>query len=104
MEFAVGWDPALETCFAQAIDHSISRTDDCVIRWVGGRPPHYRDIDELLRAFNAQLRGAHPEVNLHATLRTRLRKDFSINMDGEHASKNKQEGVHSHQIVPSARP
>ena len=54
--FAVGWDPALETYFAQVMDHSLKRDDDGVTVWVGALPPHYRDIDEMMRVVNDSIR------------------------------------------------
>jgi hypothetical protein len=52
MELAVGWDPALETYFAHVMDHSLQRDDDGVIEWIGGLPPHYRDIDAMMQVLN----------------------------------------------------
>ncbi len=80
--FAVGWDPATETYFAQVMDYSISRDDDCVIAWIGALKPHYRDIDEMLRAVNESIRDRLPEVTLTEGKRARLKKDFRIDMDG----------------------
>jgi len=81
--FAVGWDPALETYFAQVMDYSISRDDDCVTVWVGALPPHYRNIDEMMRAVNDSIRGTLPEVALAPSRRSRLIKDMRIDYDGE---------------------
>jgi hypothetical protein len=81
--FAVGWDPALETYFAQVMDYSISRDDDCVIAWFGALLPHYRDIDEMMCAVNERIAGSLPEVKLAPSRRSRLTKDLKIDYDGE---------------------
>jgi len=82
-ELAVGWDPALETYFAQVRDYSISQDDNCVIAWLGALGPHYRDIDGLMQALNDRIRGLLPEVTLTEAKRSRLRKDKKIDYDGE---------------------
>jgi hypothetical protein len=73
--FAVGWDPALETFFAQVMDHSISRNDDCVILWVGGPPPHYSDVDEMMGAVNSRIKGQSEHITLTQAMRKRLIRD-----------------------------
>jgi hypothetical protein len=80
--FAVGWDPAVETYFAQVMDYSISRDDDCVLAWFRALQPHYRDIDELIQAVNDRIRGRLPEVTLTEAKRARLVKDKKIDYDG----------------------
>jgi hypothetical protein len=80
---ALGWDPALETYFAQVRDDSIGRDDDCVVAWLGALLPHYRDIDELMEALNDRIRGLLPEVTLAESRRARLIKDRKIDYDGE---------------------
>ena len=76
MEFAVGWDPALETYFAQVMDHSLNRDDDGVIVWLGAMPPHYHDIDELMCAVNDQIRDMLPEIRLTKTMRAEVDEGF----------------------------
>ena len=80
--FAVGWDPAVETYFAQVLDYAISRDDDCAIVWIGALRPHYQDIDELMRQVNDRIRGMLPEITLTERQRTRLVKDMKVDYDG----------------------
>src|SRR5262249_55434197 len=80
--FAVGWDPAFETYFAQVMDDSIGRDDDCVIVWLGALDPHYPHIDELMQAVYGRIRGRLPEVTLTEAKRARLIKDKKIDYDG----------------------
>lgn len=80
--FAVGWDPAVETYFAQVMDRSIGRDDDCVIAWFGALEPHYRHIDELMEAVNDHIRGRLPEVTLTQSKRARLIREKKIDYDG----------------------
>ena len=93
--FAVGWDPALETYFAQVMDYAIGRDDGCVILWIGALLPHYRDIDELMRAVNDRIRGTLPEITLTDSRRDRLVKDMKIDYDGEapHSSVPKSRAI-----------
>src|SRR4051794_38141415 len=75
MSFAVDWDPALDTYFAQVMDYAISRDDDCVIVWLGALPPHYAHIDELMQALNLRILGRLHPVTLKATMRAKLVRD-----------------------------
>src|SRR5262249_28933225 len=80
--FAVGWDPAFETYFAQVMDDSIGRDDDCVIVWLGALDPHYPHIDELMQAVYGRIRGRLPEVTLTEAKKARLMKDKKTDYDG----------------------
>jgi hypothetical protein len=78
MVFAVGWDPALETYFAQVMDYTISRADDRVIVWAGGMPPHYRDLDEMLCFVNSRLSSRLRSFTIRGSMRARLEKEFRL--------------------------
>jgi hypothetical protein len=82
LRFAVGWDPAVETYFAQVMDRSIGHDDDCVVLWLGAVEPHYGHIDALMEAVNGLIRGRLPEVTLAEARRARLVKDKKIDYDG----------------------
>jgi hypothetical protein len=75
ISFAVGWDPALDTYFAQVMDYSISRDDGCVIVWLGAMPPHYTDIDALMQQLNRRILGWLYPVTLTAMMRAKLIRD-----------------------------
>jgi hypothetical protein len=75
MSFAVGWDPALDTYYAQVMDYSISRDDGCVIAWLGAMPPHYTDIDALMLSLNKSILGRVHPVTLTAIMRAQLIRD-----------------------------
>jgi hypothetical protein len=79
LSFAVGWDPALDTYFAQVLDQSISQDDDCVIVWLGAMPPHYDHIDELMQALNRRILGRLHPVTLTARMRATLIRDREPN-------------------------
>jgi hypothetical protein len=72
---AVGWDPPLATFFAQVMDDSISEDDDRVIVWVGGLPPYFKDIDQVMRIVNRRIRGRLPVLSLTKEMRDRLTRD-----------------------------
>jgi hypothetical protein len=80
--FAVGWDPAAETYFAQVMDYSIGRGDDCVILWLGALKPHYPYVDKLMEDVNDRIRGQLPETTLTEARMARLAKDKTIDYDG----------------------
>jgi len=73
--FAIGWDDALQTYFAQVLDHSIGEDDDGVTVWLGGMPPHYSGLDEMMQAVNGRINGKLPAVILPKELRAALMKD-----------------------------
>jgi hypothetical protein len=75
MSFAVGWDPAMHSFFAQVMDYSISRDDDCVVIWLGALRPHYADIDAMMQALNRRILGRLHPVVLGETTRRRLIRD-----------------------------
>jgi hypothetical protein len=81
IEFAAGWDPALETYFGQVMD---CRDDGYAIVWVGAMPPHYSDPDDMMRAVNAGVAGILsipgiavplPPLKLSNRVRARLMRD-----------------------------
>ena len=75
LSFAVGWDPAVQTYFAQVMDYSISHDDDCVILWLGALPPHYTDVEALMRELNRRPLGRLHPVVLTETMRRELIRD-----------------------------
>jgi hypothetical protein len=75
MSFAVGWDPALDTYFAQVMAYSISQDDDCIIAWLGAMPPHYDHIDKLMQAINRRILGRLHPVTLTVRMRATLIRD-----------------------------
>jgi hypothetical protein len=72
---AVGWDDALESYFGLVIDTTVGQGDDAVIAAVGGMPPRFNDLDNLMRVVNARIRGRLPPVQLTRELRRVLTKD-----------------------------
>jgi hypothetical protein len=73
--FAVGWDPALETFFAQVMDYSLGRDDNCVIVWLTPRPREILHPDELVRIVNRRIGGMLPAVRLSKKMSERLMRD-----------------------------
>jgi hypothetical protein len=102
MSFAVGWDPALDTYFAQVMDCSISRSDDCVIVWLGAMPPHYVHIDELMQSLNRRILGRLQPVTLTAAMRAKLIRDREP--DEEVPPPRKARGPVCALDLPGARP
>ncbi len=43
----LGWDPPLNTYFAQVYDHSITDEDEQLILWEAGTPKPIHDLDQL---------------------------------------------------------
>ena len=72
MAFAIGWDPAMLTFFAQVMDYSISRDDDCIVVWLGALLPHFQDVDEIMRELNRQIDGKLQRVDLRPSMRAKL--------------------------------
>lgn len=88
--FAVGWDPALETYFAQVMDYSISRDDNCVVIWIGGMPPHYTDVDSLIDAVNGRIKGKSEHITLNEVIRKRLIRDKERHEKAKTAKKRRK--------------
>ncbi len=74
---AIGWDEALGTFLAGMIDGAIGLDDNSVILWLGGTPPHYSDLDEMMRTFNARIAGQLHAVALTQEMRSMLLRDES---------------------------
>jgi hypothetical protein len=72
---AVGWDEPLRTYFAQVMNYAKVRDDDCVIAWVGGSPPYYAELDDMMRAVNAAITGTLPAITLSKDMQAMLTKD-----------------------------
>lgn len=72
---AVGFDPALETFFAQVMNYSRGQDDDCVVVWLTPRPREILDLDQLMRVANRRTAGRLPPVVLTKKLRDRLMRD-----------------------------
>jgi hypothetical protein len=103
IEFAIGWDPALETYFGQVID---PRDDGAAIVWVGALPPHYTDLDDLMRAVNADVAAITsipgidlplPPLKLSNRVRVRLMKD----RDNHFKAMGRQSWPGKHQLRPA---
>jgi hypothetical protein len=75
--FAIGWENALATHFAQVIDTAIPLTDDRLLVSLGHEPPKFDDLDALMRVLNQRIQGSLPEITLTPDLRRQLRKDAS---------------------------
>lgn len=73
--FAVGWDPAMHTYFAQVMNYNISRDDGCVVVWLGALLPHYSDIDQMMQVLNKSILGRLHPVILSETMRCKLTRD-----------------------------
>jgi hypothetical protein len=79
---AVGFDPALETFFAQVMNDSLGQDDDCVIVWLTPRPREILDPDQLVRIVNRRTRGSLPPVRLTQRMRDRLTRDMRREDEG----------------------
>jgi len=73
--FTIGWDNALGSYFGLVIDVSISQGEDGVIVAIGGVPPHFEDLDNLMRVVNRRIKDRLPPIELPSELRRELRKD-----------------------------
>jgi hypothetical protein len=72
---ALGWDPGLDTYYAQVMDYSIGQDDDCVIVWIAPTLGGITDLTTLMRTLHVRLDGRLPRVRLSPTRRCRLLKD-----------------------------
>jgi hypothetical protein len=73
--FAVGWNPESQTFYAQVIDSTVSRDDDCIVIWVGGMPRHYLEVDRLMSAVNSRIKRERQHISLTPELKTQLMQD-----------------------------
>jgi hypothetical protein len=72
MSFAIGWDPSLDTNFAQVTDHSVGGADGGVIVRMRALPPQYTDMDTQMQTLNHRILGRLHLLALTARTRAKL--------------------------------
>jgi hypothetical protein len=73
--FVIGWDDPLGSYFAVVSDCSAGPGEDGNIVAAAGEPPHFKELDKLMRVVNGRLEGRLPPVQLPGELARAMRKD-----------------------------
>jgi hypothetical protein len=72
--FTIGWDDPLRSNFALMTDRSLGQGEAGNLLATGSEPPHFRELDNLLRVVNGCIRDRLPSLQLPPDLRRQLRR------------------------------
>jgi hypothetical protein len=91
--FVIGWDDPLGTYFGLVIDAPPCREGSSIVLAAGGEPPHFLDLDNLMRVVNGRNRSRLSPSSLPAELRRELRKEAATDRPVVHEFTVTVEGV-----------